>query len=101
MHVQDMAQNSSFLDEINREATKVWANTHFQKSLPGKGISLKTTQTFIMIFWELYSVVLRPICKEFIFPVSKFLKFFVCFVMLLTAPAPNYGTLSEESRWIF
>ena len=34
MHVQDMAQNSSFLDEIDREATKVLANAQFQKSLP-------------------------------------------------------------------
>ena len=71
MDVQNMAQNSSFLDEINREATKVQANTHLQKSLPGIGISLKTTQTFITLFWELYLVVLKPICKEFIFPVSK------------------------------
>ena len=85
MHVQNMAQNSSFLDEIDREATKVRADAHLQKSLPGIGISLKTTQAFITIFWELYSVVLKPICKEFIFPVSKF---FVRFVMLLTAPAP-------------
>ena len=71
MHVQDMAQNSSFLNEIDREATKVRADTHLQKSLPGIGISLKTTQTFITIFWELYSVVLKPISEEFIFPVSK------------------------------
>ena len=71
MHVQNMAQNSSFLDEIDREATKVRADAHLQKSLPGIGISLKTTQAFITIFWELYSVVLKPICKEFIFPVSK------------------------------
>ena len=71
MHVQNMAQNSSFLDEIDREATKVRADAHLQKSLPGIAISLKTTQAFITIFWELYSVVLKPICKEFIFPVSK------------------------------
>ena len=83
-----MAQNSSFLDEIDREATKVRADAHLQKSLPGIGISLKTTQTFITIVWELYSVVLKPICEEFIFPVSKISKFFVRFVMLLIAPAP-------------
>ena len=74
MHVQHMAQNSSFLDEIDREATKVRADAHLQKSLPGIGISLKTTQVFITIFWELYSVVLKPICKEFIFAVSKVLR---------------------------
>ena len=28
MYVQDMAQNSSFLDEIDREATKVRADAH-------------------------------------------------------------------------
>ena len=77
-----MAQNSSFLDEINCKATKVRAGAHLQKSLPGIGISLKTTQTFIN------SVVLKPIREEFIFPVSKISKFFVSFVMLLTAPAP-------------
>ena len=61
MYVQDMAQNSSFLDEINREATKVQTDAHLQKTLPGIGILLKTTQTFLTIFWELYSVVLKPI----------------------------------------
>ena len=83
-----MAQNSSFLDEIDREATKVRTKAHLHKSLPGIGISLKTTQTFITNVWELYSVVLKPICEEFIFPVSKISKFFVRFVMLLTAPTP-------------
>ena len=41
MHVQNMAQNSSFLDEIDREATKVRADAHLQKSLPGIGIFAK------------------------------------------------------------
>ena len=58
-------------DKINPEATKVLADAHLQKSLPGIGILLQTTQAFIKIFWELYSVVLKPICEEFIFPVSK------------------------------
>ena len=84
MHVQDMAQNSSFLDKIDREATKVRADAHLPKSLPGIGISLKTTQTFITIVWELYSVVLKPICEEFIFSVSKnfqvFLSALLCFL---------------------
>ena len=71
MHVQDMAQNSFFLGEIDCEATKVRANAHHQKSLPVIGILLKTTQIFITIFWGLYSVVLKPIYEEFIFPVSK------------------------------
>ena len=56
-----MAQNSFFSDEIDREATKVRADAHLQKSLPGKGIPLKTTQTSLKIFWELYSAVLKPI----------------------------------------
>ena len=39
-----MAQNSFVLDKINSEATRALADTHLQKSLPGKGIPLKTTQ---------------------------------------------------------
>ena len=62
-----MAQNSFFLGVIDREATKVRANAHLQNSLPGKGIPLKTTQTSLKIFWELYSAVLK-------FPVSKILQ---------------------------
>ena len=58
-----MAQNF-ISDENDREATKVQADAHLQKSLPVIGILLKTTQSFITIFWELYSVVLKPICKE-------------------------------------
>ena len=38
-----MAQNSFFLDKIDREATKVRTNAHLQNSLPGKDIPLKTT----------------------------------------------------------
>ena len=53
MITQDMAQNSYFSDEINREAMKVRADAHFQNRLPGKGIIQKTTQTFLTIFWEL------------------------------------------------
>ena len=40
MHVQNMVQNSFYVDEIDREAMKVRANAHLQKSLPGKGIPL-------------------------------------------------------------
>ena len=71
MYVHNMTQNNSILDEIDREATKVPPDAHLQKSLPGIGISLKTTQTFMTIFWKLYSMVLKPICEEFVFPVSK------------------------------
>ena len=56
-----MAQNSFFSDEIDCEATKVGSDAHLQKSLPGKDIPLKTTQTSLKIFWELYSAVLKPI----------------------------------------
>ena len=99
MHVQDLAQNSSFLEEIDREATKVWADAQLQKNLPGLGISLKTTQTFITIVWEL-----KPIFEEFIFPVSKFPKFFVHFVMLLTAPVPLDLIIArylQKQGWVF
>ena len=54
MHVQDMAQNSSFLDKIDREATKVRPDAHFQKTLPVIGILLKATRTFLTIFWEYF-----------------------------------------------
>ena len=96
-----MAQNSSFLNEIDREATKVRANTHLQKSLPGIGISLKTTGTFIRIFWELYSVVLKAICKEFTFPVSKIFEVLRPLRYASYSARPirsNYGSPSMEAR---
>ena len=89
------------LDEIDREATKVWANAHLQKSLPAIGISLKTTQTFITIVWELYSMVFKPICKEFIFSVSKIFEVFcpLCYASYSARPTQsNYRTLSTEVR---
>ena len=58
-----MAQNSRFSDKIDREATKMLADAHLQNDLPGKGIPLKTTQIFLTIFWELYSVVLKSIWR--------------------------------------
>ena len=61
MRLQYMAQNSFFLEEKDREATKVRTDAHLQNSLPGNGIPLKTTQTSLTIFWELYSAVLKPI----------------------------------------
>ena len=64
MNTQDMAQNRCIMDEINWEATKVRANAYLQNSLPGKGILQKTTQTFLTIFWELYSAILKPICER-------------------------------------
>ena len=51
MCLQYMAQNSFFLNEIDREATEVRTDTYLQNNLPGKGIPLKTTQ-------ELYSAIL-------------------------------------------
>ena len=100
MHVQNMAQNSFYLDKIDRKATKLRANAHLQKSLPGKGIPLKTTQTFL-ITWELYSVVLKPICEEFIFPVSKIFQVLcpLCYTSYSTHPIrSNYHTLPTEAR---
>ena len=46
MQVQGIDQNSFFLDAINREALKSQTNAHHKKSLPGKDITLKTTQFF-------------------------------------------------------
>ena len=71
----DMAQNSRFSDEIDREATKMQADAHLQNDLPGKGIPLKTTQIFLTIFWELYSVVLKPIWRVEISSVKIFLSY--------------------------
>ena len=76
-----------FLVWIDREATKVRADAHLQKSLPGQGISLKTTQAFLKIFKELYSAISKPVCESSYFQCIKFSKFFVRFVMLLIAPA--------------
>ena len=84
-----MAQNSFFLDEINCEVTKVRPDAHLQKSLPGKGIPLKTTQAFLKIFRELYSAISKPMCESSHFQCIKFSKFSVRFVMLLIAPAPS------------
>ena len=49
-----MWSHTSVPTKIDREATKVQTYAHLQKSLPIKGIPLKTTQTFLTIFWELY-----------------------------------------------
>ena len=93
MHGQNMAQNSSFVDEINREATKLRTDAHLQKNLPGLGILLKITQTFIKIFWELV------ICKEFIFPVSKIFQILcpLCYASHSIRPIQsNYYTPSTD-----
>ena len=80
-----MAQNSFFLNEIDREATEMRTGTHLQDSLPGKGIPLKNTQAFLKIFKELYSAILWP--ESSYFQCLKFSKFFVRLVMLFIAPA--------------
>ena len=79
----DMAQNSRFSDEIDREATKMRADAHLQNNLPGEGFPLKTTQTFLTIFWELCSVVLKPIWRVEISSVKIFLSYLsasLCFL---------------------
>ena len=58
-----MAQNTSFLDAIDREATQARANTHCHNSLPGKDVPLKTTQTFITTSCELYRTILKPFLR--------------------------------------
>ena len=47
-----MAQNTSFLDAINREAMKAWANAHCQNYLSDKDIALRSTQTFFTNYIE-------------------------------------------------
>ena len=84
-----MAQNSFFLDEKDREATKVRADAHLQNSLPGKGIPLKTAQTSLTIFcMEIIFSSFKADLKSQNFQRLKFYKLFVRFVMLLAAPAP-------------
>ena len=72
-----MAQNSRFSDEIVHEVTKMRADAHLQNGLPGGGlpgggIPLKTTQIFLTIFWELYSMNLMPIWRVEISIVKNF-----------------------------
>ena len=43
MRLQGMDLNSFFLDAINREAIKIWADSHHQNCLSNNGITLKTT----------------------------------------------------------
>ena len=75
MRLQYVAQNSFFLDEIDFEATKVQADAHLPKSLPGKDIPLKTTQAVLKIFRELYSAISKPMCESPYFQCIKFSKF--------------------------
>ena len=56
-----MAQNSFFLDAIDREAIQAPGNAHCQNSFPGKGIalkllkpSLKTLGDYIELFGSLF-----------------------------------------------
>ena len=88
MCVLDIAQNSFFSGEIDREATKVQTDAHLQKSHPGKSIPLNTTQAFLKIFWELIFSNFRAYLREIKFPLSKIYNLFVRFFMLLVAPAP-------------
>ena len=88
MRLQYMAQNSFFLDEIVHEATKVQADAHLQNSLPGKGIPLKTTQGFIKNLLGIIFSSFKADLKSHNFQCLKFYKLFVCFVILLVAPAP-------------
>ena len=87
--------------EIDRKATKVRVDAHLQKSLSGKGIPLKTTQTFLTIFWESYSVIFKPICEKLIFPVSKILQV-LCLLRYASYSAhpilSNYRILPTEAR---
>ena len=57
MRLQYMAQNSFFLNEIDREGTEMRTDTRLYNSLPGKCFPLKTTQAFLKISKELYSAI--------------------------------------------
>ena len=74
-----MAQNSFFLDAIDREAIQAPADAHCQNSFPGKDIalkllkpSLKTPGDYIELFGSLFLWVE-------IFNIGKFSKFLVRF----------------------
>ena len=47
-----MAQNSFFLDAIDHEAMKAWANAQPQNSFPGYDIVLKATQTYLTMSYK-------------------------------------------------
>ena len=79
MPLQYMALNS----ENDRKATKMRADTNLHNSLPDKGIPLKTAQTFLTIFWKLYSAVLKLIWRVEIPSVKKFTRYssaLLCFL---------------------
>ena len=54
MQLQGMDRNSFFLDAIDREAIKSWADAHHYISLREKDITLKTTQSFLKNTCEVY-----------------------------------------------
>ena len=65
MHTQHMAQNSFFLNETDHKVAKVQADTYLQNSHFGEGTdSIKNHSDLLNNFWELYSVILKPICKS-------------------------------------
>ena len=64
MQLQDMAQNSFFLDTIEREATKAWANAHHHNFLPGKDIVPKTIQTFLTTSCKLYRAIVKAVSES-------------------------------------
>ena len=74
-----MAQNSFFLDEIDREATKMRANTHLQNSLPGKGsYSTKNYSDFIKNLLGIIFSSLKAGLKSQTFQCLKFYKLAIC-----------------------
>lgn len=74
MRLQDMAQNSSFSDTINGEATKAGTNAHPQNSFPGKAVALKTIQVFLKTSYQLYRAIFKPISDRQIFQYLKISK---------------------------
>ena len=88
MRVQDMRPNSSILDTTDREAIKVRADAHPQKSLPGYVIAIKTAQAFFKNTCESYLTYWSLSEEVGFFHVRKFSKFYIRSITY-AAPAPN------------
>ena len=77
MRVQDTRPNSSILDTTDREAIKVQADAHPQKSLPGYVIAIKTAQAFFKNTCESYLTYWSLSEEVGFFHVRNFSKFYI------------------------
>ena len=84
-----MAQNSFFLDAMDREAIKVPADAHPQNSLPGKVTTLKLLKPSLKTPGDYIELFGSQFLRVEIFNVEKFSKFFVRFHLLTLYRPPH------------